>query len=884
MDDLDFRPSATADDIGFRPVIDRAAQAARPKTVLEATSPLTAKAVGETGSNADAISSPPGTTAEDIRDANLFPNRGDAASALQKTAVIGASLAVPPLGEGIAGTALTGAASGLAGSFVNQATGGGEGSLGKRALDVGIDAATGGLLGGGAGAVAKAAGPLANFAYSLPVIGPALAKVTPKWLAARILAPSEERIANAAANRGRDVIEAATGERPPIGVGEAIGSPDVVQSLKVIPEGAEPTQEAMELLKRNVLFSASRLGGIGLTADEIAKDALGTLRAHVGDISGKVVKATEDLASTYATKLADAHAEIQAGAGAIFPNSGASAKTLGEKLRDEAQTAFQATKSAWDTLYEKARNAPGYRDPVIDVAPLGQWVGSVEGAALQTPKGAAIASALPEGTKTFIDTIRQAAGKPQSIEALKNLRTEVADGISDADYLPGIGAGRKKQLVGVLTGIIDKGLDTLPSGELKAAMKAANANYSQNVDRFQGALASGILRDTGKAAGKNPETVAGLFSGPQGASNLETVRNLLGSSADQGDAIIREHLLNEIGQSAKDPFGKFSVAKLEKGLADLPPEVRSVVLRNTSALSTLAEREARLKGLPDPQKFAEGLTLDAPTLQKALGPGATKDVDAAMQEAVAAKAIEAKAFRNQVLNDISKSSSDALEKNPAAFVDGILSGSFSPIHVRGAMDILARESPQAAEQVQFRYLEKLLSDASNKNGLDAALLARSLEKTSATGTGGASTGTAEAILGTGRTEQLRKLASSFGSIDAAAGSKIGQDSSVLEGILRGAGLVAGASEMIPKVGPVGASNVLGFIARKSRETRYAVAASLLTDQSLRQIASKPLSQVTKDELRQIVSVAIKALAGAGASDSTISDLAESAAGLHDSSP
>jgi hypothetical protein len=452
-------------------------------TVLQATAPLTAQAV-------EGIETPgemsPGETEEAIRAGK------QAGRALRNIAIIGASTAVPPIGTGIAGMAATGAAGGLAGGLVNQALGGGEGDLKQRAVDVAADTALGGAGGAVVGTVAKAIPPLARAVYSVPGVGPALAAITPKWLAARVLAPAEERIANAAANRGRDVIEAATGERPPIGIGEAIGSPDVVQSLKVIPEGAEPTAEAMELLKRNVLFSASKLGGIGLTADEIAADALNTLRGQVGDVSGKVVKATEELANTYATKLAEAHQEVQAGAGRIFPDSGASAKTLGERLRNEAQTAFQATKSAWDSLYEKARSVPGYRDPVINAAPLSQWVASVEGATLRTPSGEAVASALPAETKGFINAIKEAGGSAQSIEALKNLRTQVADGISDSEVLPGIGAGRKKQLVGVLTGIIEKGLDTLPNGELKAAMKAANQAYSQNVDRFQGALASGI--------------------------------------------------------------------------------------------------------------------------------------------------------------------------------------------------------------------------------------------------------------------------------------------------------------------------------------------------------------------------------------------------------
>ena len=911
VDELGFevvgQASPKVDELGFE-VVQPTAPAPSPSAALADTAPLTAQALGATVQPDQQRIANAMAAARAGGGGFISPPVGDEAlqnKTMREMLPTVAGLAVPPIGgAGVLGLAATGAASGLASGLANQALGGGSGTLAERAGQVAKETGIGGVSGGALGTAGKTLSWLGQKAIETPVISEITKKFLPSQIGAYLFKPAQESLEAAAARRGRDVIEAATGERPAMGIGEAIGSPDIVDSLKVVPPKAELPPEAVDALKKNVLFSVSKLGGIGLTADEIAADALSTLRSHVGDVSSKTVKATEDLAATYASKLENATKEVQAKAASLFRDTGASPLTLGERLRDKAQAALQKTKDYWNELYDAVRDNPLFKKPVaVDNGELSKFSEDVLGSTVQTKAGGsnirafetgmvdefgpvtqdvpnevgtkAILSALPEGTAKYLQIIGDMSGTPQSIETLKNLRTQVADSISNQDVLPGLGAGRKKQLVGILSRMIEDGLNKLPDSTLKDSFKAANTAYATSVDRFQGSLASGILKDVGKEGGKSPEAILAQFTGPSGGTNLKIVRDLLGGSASEGDAIIREHVLNEVGKSAADGFGNYSISKLRSGIEKLAPEVRDVVMSDTKGLDALAQREARIAGLPDPKKFSESLTIDKATLTDALGAGSAKDVQDALSGAIKAKAAQDKVFRNQILREIGEGSADTLSKNPGKFIDGILGGNFSPEHVSGAMNIISKESPVVAEQVQFRFLEKLIEKASTKEGIDAAKLSKSIAPAGPTTSGGADAKIAEAILGKSQRESVQRLADAFGAIDKAGNVRIGQNSTFLEALARGGGMVAGSALNLPKIGPIGAANTLGWLARKSRETRYITAAAMLTTPELREIASRPISQITRDNIRDVLSKAAQ-LSAQGASEAVLGDLSESA--------
>ena len=839
------------------------------------------------------VAAPPGTTAEDVRDITLFPNYGDAAKALGKIASIGAGIAAPELLPAkFALTAATArivpkilasttrqAVSGVAQQATEEAVSGfqpaqkGEfGPLGRIVESAGL----GGLL-GATGVAIERFGPTA-YQYAKNIL-------SPKKFATTAYRPfGNASVSQLEASAARQTIQDTTGIDVPVGVGEAIGTPQLANEIKNIQSGLELSSEAKDALKRQVAFSATQLKNTGVTEEDLAKHTIATLRQQIGDLSKPVNDAIEAASKELHPAIQSAFKQVQNDALALVPGTSATPTSFGAKVRSEIQGTFSDLSAGERTAFQKVTSNPDYKTVDIPTGNTKKWsedlgIQTVQqdiektdqfsnildsfGRLIAKPEAVstrAVTPMFPVGTGRFSGSIPKFS-ENQTLEGMRNFRTQVGGSIGNDTIFPGVSDYQKKQLYKAVSQDIEAGIASLPGSTLKTDLQQANSLTKQKYATFDNPMMDKILKDFGPEGGIGPASLAAKLRSADGPSFLaELKKSVPPARAKAITDATSEYLFNDIGNAARDSIeGTISAGQLLNGIDSLAPEIRAEFFPNYKNIVDLAKKQnALLKIDPKAAKIISNLSVDDPALLfDALGAAPSKDVTDKIADAFAKSQKRQKQYNGTVIGVLKEMDGDGLsaiiEQNPSKFMRSIMDGeTFSPAQTEKAMRIIATHNPKLINDLQFNFVNDLLSRSTGQGRISANNLLKEILPESPLGKAGSMRGISEAVLGPNKLDTLESTLRNLSAIEKAGGD-LSPNSPLMDLVARGVGAAAGAATRgMTGIGTIGAANELASIAGRSQKIKYAIASYILTTPELRKLAITPINRIDPTTAKNVI--------------------------------
>jgi len=661
------------------------------------------------------------------------------------------------------------------------------------------------------------------------------------------------------ASSARQMIQDTTGIEVPVGVGEAIGTPQLANEIKNIQSGLELSSEAKDALKRQIAFSATQLKNTGVTADDLARHAIATLRQQIGDLSKPSRDAIEAASKELHPAIESAFKQVQNDALALVPGTSATPTSFGAKVRSEIQGTFSDLKAEETKAFQKVTSNPDYKTVDIQTTGTKAWRDALQGSTVQTASGNIPISITPQGTGKFASIIPEFEDV-QTLEAMRNFRTQVGGSIGNDTIFPGVSDYQKKQLYKAVSQDIEAGIASLPGSTLKTDLQQANALTKQKYATFDNPMMDKILQDFGPEGGIGPASLASKLRSADGPSFLaELKKSVPPARAKAITDAASEYLFNEIGHAARNSIsGEMSAGQLLNGIDSLAPEIRAEFFPNYNNIVGLAKKQNALSKL-DPKKIISNLSVDDPALLfDALGASPSKDVTDKIVDAFAKSQKLQKQYNGTVIGALQKMDGDGLsaiiEQNPSKFMRSIMDGeTFSPAQTEKAMRVIATNNPKLINDLQFNFVNDLLSRSTGQGRISANNLLKEILPESPLGKAGSMRGVSEAVLGPNKLDSLESTLRSLSAIEKAGGD-LSPNSPLMDLVARGAGAVAGAATRgMTGIGTIGAANELASIAGRSQKIKYAIASYILTTPELRKLAITPINRIDPTTAKNMIS-------------------------------
>lgn len=619
------------------------------------------------------------------------------------------------------------------------------------------------------------------------------------------------------ARAARSEIKARTGVQLPEYVGETANDLSVMrgellalksQSQMAPTPGAEGAIDFPEFqrARRAVLMSAANATQRGrVTAQEVAKDAVNALEQNLGPLNASEIASVNQLADDYLAGKMGTIDDIQRQLAAVVPGpSGVSKQGIFESIRTAADDALTSAKNQWDELFGRVRSSPLFkaeelitsqntkktagdllastikREVETETALVDQFGRSAPGPTRREP----IASALPESTRKWVSEVQQAADT-QSLEAMRNFRTKLGYGIDDNNYLPGLTQKAKQDLYNALGQDIEESLkrieDGLPVGEMRklaSDLRAANKAYSDRVDDFKQVFASGVLKEEGARGAATAEALAGKITGTAAESTIANLKRLLGAKAgpevEKVKGFMRDKILFDATSNVGTDMQAVSPGKILEIVSD-PTRFSQAFVKelypNIDRLREVATRELKAAGLPSTQEalsaflqFGPEKRQQAQAIMDAISDSRRPALSSSIVTAIREQANLKKQLKDTFVSWIRNAKGDEIVRNKEDFVNLASGGAFDLGDLKNAMTRIEAQSPVAADNVRFLFVQELLQNASSKDEigrefLDTAKLQMMLKKPVAGERIGSDVfGRAEAILGKSRAENLTEVA------------------------------------------------------------------------------------------------------------------------------
>lgn len=746
-----------------------------------------------------------------------------------------------------ASLAAGGAVSGAAQQTTEEALSGFKpGSEGRIAESTGL----GGFL-GAAGSLVERYGPTA-YQYAKNVFSPRKSATT----AFRPFA--KPSVSQLDAESARQAIQDTTGIEVPIGVGEAIGTPELANSIKNIQAGSEISPEAKDAIKRQVAFAATQLKNTGVTEEDLAKHTVATLRAQIGDLSKPSKDAIDAVAAELHPAIDTAFKQIQNDALSLVPGTSATPTSFGKRVRSEIQGTFSDLSAEERAAFNKVTSNPDYKMVDVPTAETKAWSNALQGSTVQTTGSGAASVGMPKGTSQFSSVIPELEDF-QSLEQMRNLRTQVGQSIGNDIIFPGVSDFQKKQLYKAISQDIENGIASLPGSTLKTDLQQANALTKQKYATFDNPMMDKILKDFGPEGGIGPASLASKLRSADGPSFLAELKKAVPPARAKAitDAT-SEYLFNEIGNAAKDSIsGTVSAGKLLNGIDSLAPEIQAEFFPNYKNIVDLAKKQNALSKI-DPKKIISNLSVEDPTLLfDALGANPSKSVMDKVADAFAKSQKLQEQYNGTVVGALAKMDGDGLseiiQQNPGKFMRSIMDGeTFSPAQTEKAIRIIATHNPKLINDLQFHFVNDLLSRSTGEGRISANNLLKAIVPESSIGKAGSLRGVSEAVLGANKLDSLESTLRSLASIEKAGGD-ISPNSPLMDLVARGTGAAIGSAVRgSTGIGTIGAANELAAVASRSQKIKYALASYILTTPELRKLAVTPINRIDQAIAKNVI--------------------------------
>lgn len=789
--------------------------------------------------------------------------------AAPKLAGVAAGLAVPMSGPAtlanlVRAGAMSGAAQGAAEEAVRQITGASPPSVTR----LGTETAKGGAIGAAGGAVARAVAPVVSAGAEL--LAPGVDRL--KRAATSLFRPSglppatargAQRAADAlSAEDARAVIRNATGEEVPIGVAEAIGRPDLAAKARWLAPGSEITTEDKDALKRVVLYTATQLRGHGVSAEDLGRGVVALLENEGVQMSQPARRAAQEAANELHPAIQNAYQEVQNAARAAVPGTAATHTSAGRDLRTAVQSGLGEVETAEDAAYAAARKVQDPNTiPVVPVAAKG-WAAQTLSETPQAPGGDAVYSLISPEARKYVSGISDAE-RHWTLQQLLNVRSEVGRAIGNQDLLPGIGQGQLKKLYGALSQDVEASLNpatgVMPDDKALKAWQAAWAQTRNKAERFQGTPIEKIVDEFGAEGGAGPAAIAARLESAEAPQVLQTLRTAAGPTfTHQVNRTARELLFNRAAEAGRSPSGDISVAGIQRYIRGLAPEIQREFFPNLSAVEALARRETAIAGLTGKAKgILSNLSVEDPALlQQALGPTPSTGVMFRLQTAFKAEAQKQAAFRGSVVGKLkardAEGVTEAVARSPETFVRQITDGTFGIENAREALNIIRTTDSRLHDAVQFDFVDQLLGVYRSKTGINSGILLSDLQSGTSTTVRKEIGDLTETVLGPAKFQSLKNMLGAFGELERQGGLLTVDNPLVDVGARAAGGIIGGAVGPYLHAGPLSMAYQANWFVKHAGPIRYSLASYMLTTPELRRLAMTPISQVSREQARDLM--------------------------------
>lgn len=633
----------------------------------------------------------------------LAMRKANAAPALK--ALTGFKGAVRDIASMTAGSAAGGAAKDVVSAALEPAIDIEPGKIAKRtAQGAALDAALGAILGGASKIAKFITNPLAGGRGKLQFDALEAQKYFKDTYGIDIPLSVGESTGSSLFQRMESFVEKMPGGKGPLAATRA-EQENLLRDLQDIIVGPKGAMTSEEVGQRVIGDLRGKTQGVKDTAEEsrlaIAKEAQQKIESGIGavttpekqlyktevgeQIRGKITE-LRDAAKAEDARLFGIAKELEGGSGKAFP-----AKTLSE----DAKKALEKLPSK-TTITEEA-------SPIIGVSGQPISIKTVEGKEV-------LREFVPPNILSRLNQLAGMGGEKLSLSELQQMRREVYDDIEKGSAVPGIGTHYLSDIGKMLTKAIDEGVSSLPNGELKTALQAANQHHRTRVIPFSDNPINALFARSNEPGFQGNFAVAQKFMKDPDA--FLRLRDTLGSNSPEFRNLKRA-IADDIIENAKIPGTDTLDGKaFLKGLESFRRGNREV------AEEVLGKDVSNLVTLGHAMELSQGAKIDEKLAQEIIRSGRIDPTK--IRTAVAAQREADVFFRNNIFEAIGKGESPKITADE--FVNKLLEGTNS----KGIREVLGALSdrPELLEEIRAKTMQKVFRDnarASTLEQVDRAL-------------------------------------------------------------------------------------------------------------------------------------------------------------------
>lgn len=490
--------------------------------------------------------------------------------------------------------------------------------------------------------------------------------------------------------------------------GELTGSPTLSRKesyMEKVP-GSSPVYQKFLENRDTTMQSLQRLMlGTDVPPEDVLGDrAIRALQASVAPTERALAAAKGELAASAVEQVG------KAVAGSTVAEGQFTKTYVGDAIRNRITALRDQAKASANALYDRVRSLGGDK-PIFNADQLAadarkmldglppQFKQGAEGDVLRSPS---TAFASETHILSKLRELSSAEGQSYTLTDLQRMRREVYDDMLKGEAVPGLSTHYLSEIGGMLTGAIERGVETLPGGELKSALQTANGFYRNEVLPFEQKGIAEIFNPISEKAHVGPAELASrLTTGPGGTDKFNVLKGLLGNDSVEIGLLKRQMADDVVGGAMKPGENlldaKSLLSRLDNFRRTNPDMYGEVFGKSGDAIAREAKLLNVIEGDTVPADVVEGLLKEpTPTVGK-------------LKAAIDAQRNLNVAYRNRILEGTRTGKFDASAINPADFVNRFVASASVP----EIKDVFARLAgrPALVEDIRSSYLQDLFRDA-----------------------------------------------------------------------------------------------------------------------------------------------------------------------------
>lgn len=481
-----------------------------------------------------------------------------------------------------------------------------------------------------------------------------------------------------------------------------------IEELQRIATGTLPDQEAAG--KQFLSAAGAKTAQLDFQASRAAQETIDQASREIKNAIGAPIDKV-NLGNSIETKAFELRssfkAQDKANYDALFSHPSAKAFVI------DADNVANAIKSVMDEFFPRVERTV--------TKPSGLLLPSGAPHTITVKEQEILDKQIKPGLQARLQELASLKGGKISLQALKEIRTDIDDAIAVGMAVPGVKEGTLRAAKSKVTDAIQDGLKQIGDPSLDALWKNATKYHADNVGRFERAGIAEIFRDPSQSNYLGPtELVSRATSGKKAQEVYAAYKEFFGPSSTQVRGIqkaVKDDVL-KLGNLSPTIDAEGFVRRLEQLDEDAPQVVADVFGSN------LAEK-LRASGMTI--QAVKGKSLPKEEIEKLVASG-----NPSFEKFTELMAIQAKkddAFRNKLVKEISAGNVDADRIQPTQVVEKLVfRKDTQPEHLEQLIGQLS-DRPEVLEDLRRLTFKRVLDDATVqlKNG-DRVLSAGELEK------------------------------------------------------------------------------------------------------------------------------------------------------------